>query len=163
MRILILPSLFFPNYYGGVQTYSLNLAKSLREQGHEVAFLCIEYANRGDAVLRLSEELFEGFALYRLHIDMQSRPKISIWTYCDHEAAAVVEHVIREWAPTVLHVTHFGGISTAIVDLAHQYGIAVVFTATDFSVNCLQGGTLIKADGQLCDGHETVTNCWSCR
>lgn len=161
MRIALAPGLFFPNYYGGLEFYTLHIAHLLRERGHDVLILCVEPINHETREIVAIDETYQGIEVRRLIYNPVLRPPQERWSQVDAEVAARFSEALITWEAETLHIT--GAISMALVPEAHNLRLPVVYTATDFSMTCSRGGRLIRSDGSLCDGREGLRPCLRCQ
>lgn len=161
MQIALAPGLFFPNYYGGLEFYTLHVAHLLQRKGHDVFILCVEPILEETKEIVAVDETYEGLPLRRLIYNPTLRPPEKCWSQVDEGLAARFCEALVSWKAEALHIT--GAISMAIVSQAHELNLPVVYTATDFSMTCSRGGRLIRSDGSLCDGKEGISPCLQCQ
>lgn len=161
MRVALAPGLFFPNYYGGLEFYTLHIAHLLMQKGHHALILCIEPINHETREIVAIDETYQGIPLRRLIYNPVLRPPEERWSQVDAEVAARFSETLVSWKAEVLHIT--GAVSMALVPQAHKLGLPVVYTATDFSMTCSRGGRLVRSNGELCDGKENLRQCLQCQ
>ena len=68
---------------------------------------------------------------------------------------------LRARPPDVIHVHHFGHVTTAVATAAFELGIPVLFTATDFWLIC-PTAQLLRYDQSLCNGPTNISKCAKC-
>lgn len=159
MNIVLATTSFLPDVYGGVETYTLELAQEMQRRGHRVRVICTRRVSGSDLAAQ-DEEVF-GLSVRRIHYDPAARPLLSQHILFDPEIAGRVGQVLSEWRADVVHVTNFPGLSAAIVLEAQKRSIPVVWTATDFGMTCARF-TLQKWDGSLCPGTAGYAQCLDC-
>jgi glycosyltransferase involved in cell wall biosynthesis len=161
MRIALATALFLPKYYGGVETYTLNLAKAFQARGCEVCVLCIEPGAQGSEPCVVSET-FAGVEVRRFHLDLWTHRSASVSLWND-TVARLAHTAITEWAPDIVHLTSLAFLSLAFVVRLKQSGISVVYTATEFSLTCSRHGQRVRSDGVLCEDPESFDLCFACQ
>ena len=83
-------------------------------------------------------------------------------TYYQPDMRPVLEKVLREIKPDLVHVTHLINHTAALLEVTQQMDIRTYATFTDFFGFCLNN-KLEGADGSLCAGPSASrTNCVAC-
>lgn len=165
MRILYACHQFFPEHYTGTERYTLALARQVQALGHEVLVCTYEprlhddarplgttgvlarrYVTHGVRVIGLRHEVHEdaGFG------GVSSRVG-------DGRVEQALETILRDERIECVHCTH-PMRQTPLVPLARRLGLPVVLHLTDFWLLCPRG-TLLDAEGRLCDGPEGGARC----
>ena len=67
---------------------------------------------------------------------------------------------MREVGPDVVHAMHLQGLSASVLPVFEEFGLPVVFTATDFWPVC-PVVDLRRHDGVMCGGPD-VSHCVRC-
>ena len=155
MRILIVLHQFYPEFSGGTERVSLNLARAAQRAGHHVRILaCSVRADetRGSPCAHLSgarETVYQGVPVTLL-------PRALLPASADFSlefAPALVEPVM-DWMKQerfdVGHVMHTMRMSTAVM-AAQRCGLPFILTLTDFFLACPRIN-LLNLDNQICDG-----------
>lgn len=165
MRVLYVCHQFFPDHYTGTERYTLALARQMQRMGHHVTVSTYESKLQGDA-----RPVDAPGVLMRRYVTEGIR--VVAWRRVDHEDAGfggissrvgdpVMEAALRDHLkaerPDVVHVTH-SMRQTPIVSITQELGIPLVMHLTDFWLLCPRG-TLLDADGALCDGPEGGARC----
>jgi rhamnosyltransferase len=134
---------FPPSSRGGTEAHMLDLARGLRDRGHEVAVFArrtvpgladLEIARRHEEGISVLEfnQTWEGVRDFsRIHDD----PRV------DALFAAELERV----DPQLVHVHHLSGLSLGILDLAKARSRALVVTLHDHWMACLRGQRITPA------------------
>lgn len=120
----------FPPYpnVGGTGHYAYNIARMLRQQGHEV---CV-FALQRESGFSEREEYFEELFVHRVF----TAPTNLLDTIANPQIERAFEEWLREISPDVLHLQHLINLSLRLPTLAKQQGIPVVLTLHDFWLGC---------------------------
>jgi len=149
MRVLIANKLAWPA--GGADRYSLDLARALRDRGHEVRLLSTADSRNEDG---------DG-AFVRSAVSRETRDDVSggaaagiasraLW---NRTAAAATERLLDAFEPEVMHVNKlYPQLSVAPVGVAARRGVPVVQTLHDYE---LMSASALDDGGGGLDRHET--------
>jgi len=160
MRILYVSHLFLPRFSGGTEVLTFQVAREMQRRGHEVEVLACEDW-RGAAPVAGADNPYEGVPVHRLHLNAATdRDPLRAQYYFPAVERYLVER-LRARRPDVVHVHHFGHVSTAVATAAYELGIPVVFTATDFWLIC-PTAQLLRYDASLCNGPTNIAKCAKC-
>lgn len=159
MRVHLIVHRFPPEGMGGTELYTLHLARGLAAAGHEVTVLTYARAEHADVSIR--DHAYEGVRVRRLAFSLNAAGDLVRDEYDNRRVAAVVRRLWEAERPDLVHVTHFGYLSTSMVEVAAALGIPWLTTLTDFWAVC-PNGRLLRADGALCAGPERVGECVRC-
>ena len=162
MRILFAAHQFFPEHYAGVETVTLSLAQEFRARGHEPYVLAPRRSIPGSGIEpgEVQEYEFGGIPVRRV-----GRPKegVSRPYRLDYENEVMAERTseyLREVEPDIVHAEHFQGLSTSVIPAVKEFGVPLVYTATDFWTFC-PVVDLRRHDGAMCRGPE-ISHCTRC-
>jgi glycosyltransferase involved in cell wall biosynthesis len=162
MKILFPVHVFFPKHFYGTETYTLELAQSMKKMGHEPIIL---------TALPLWEESakdkfyftyeYDGLPVHCL--DFNLKPHASFrQIYYRPELYSVYKEIIDHIRPDIVHVTHLINHSGTLLEVLRDKKIPTVATLTDFFGICFNA-KLDTEDGTLCRGpNEGSTNCLRC-
>ncbi len=162
MRVLFFVHVFFPEHFYGTETYTLQLARHYRALGvdaHVVTTIPRGEPGAGELVTRAS---YDGVPVIR--IDKNRLPNIDWMRGSFHHAEMrpVLERILREMRPDLVHVTHLINHTTALLEVSAELGIPAYATFTDFYPICFNG-KLEAAGGGLCEGPAPNRhNCIAC-
>lgn len=161
MKVAFFVHCFFPEHFYGTETYTLDLAKCYRAAGHEVVVVSAIF--QGEPVRNGLVSRYEYQDIPVVCIDKNSVPHARVKeTYYQFDMRPVLESVLREIKPDIVHVTHLINHTAALLEVTQQLGIATYATFTDFFGFCLNN-KLEGADGSLCAGPSVSrTNCVAC-
>ena len=157
MKVLLVAHRFPPDDLGGVERHVETVARGLREAGHDVRVLALREGARGlDATLR-AEEHVDGTPVTRLVTGPRSHDR---HLYGAAESRLLLERVLVEERPDVVHVHQVLFLDPRLPDTARRLGAAVVVTLHDYYFACPLLH-LRQADGSDCDGPRGGLECAS--
>ncbi|MCU4121267.1 glycosyltransferase family 4 protein [Variovorax sp. N23] len=161
MKIAFFVHCFFPDHFYGTETYTLGLAHHYRAAGHEVVVVSAVFQGERAAEAMVSHYEYQGIPV--VSIDKNKIPHTRVKeTYYQPDMRPVLEGVLRDIDPDVIHVTHLINHTSALLEVTAELGIPTYATFTDFFGFCLNN-KLEAADGELCAGPSpTRTNCVAC-
>ncbi|KQP46181.1 glycosyltransferase family 4 protein [Pseudorhodoferax sp. Leaf274] len=161
MKVAFFVHCFFPEHFYGTETYTLDLAKYYRAAGHDVVVVSAVF--QGEPARDGLVSRYEHQGIPVVCIDKNSVPHTRVKeTYYQPDMRPVLEGVLRELKPDVVHVTHLINHTAALLEVTQQLGIATYATFTDFFGFCLNN-KLEAANGDLCAGPSpSRTNCMAC-
>jgi glycosyltransferase involved in cell wall biosynthesis len=155
-RVLLTVHKFFPEHRAGTEVLTLNIAKELKARGYEVLVVT---ANPPDVDARRKETHesltssyeYEGIKVHV--IEEALRLKGYRFSY-EYEHPHIAEHfkqLLSDFKPDLVQIVHAQNHSAAIIDVAHEMNIPIVFYSTDFWFVCpiVQ---LKRPDGTVCRG-----------
>ncbi len=161
LKILLPVHCFFPNHFYGTETYTLELAKTLRSEGHEVSILtAILYGEESTGELYTKYE-YDGLPVHC--VDLNSQPlKTFKQMYVRPDLYPVLRDILALISPDIAHVTHLMGHTSTLLEVLRDLEIPTVATLTDFFGICTNS-KLRRYDGSLCLGpNHRSTNCLVC-
>lgn len=155
MRILYVVHAFPPEAWAGTEVYTLNLARAVAAQGHEVTVLA-----RGEVhgeELELREEEVQGLRVLRLALrsELPELPR----PYERPEVDACFEALLAHERPDVVHFQHLLHLSTGLIDVTRRAGIPTVMTLNDYWALCPRV-QLIRPDGERCERNRGLACLW---
>ena len=160
MRILYVSHLFLPRFSGGTEVLTFQVAREMQRRGHAVEVLACEDW-QGAAPVAGADDRYEGVPVHRLQLNAaMSRDPVR----AQYHFPAVEGYLLprlRARPPDVIHVHHFGHVTTAVATAAFELGIPVLFTATDFWLIC-PTAQLLRYDQSLCNGPTNISKCAKC-
>lgn len=151
MKVLLVNK--FHYLKGGSEKYYFELAKLLRERGHEVAFFSMQ--NEKNIKTDCKEYFVE-------NIDLNSNNKLKALDviYSKNNKEKMLQ-VIEEFKPDIIHVNNFQRqLSSSIITIAKKKKIPVVFTAHDLQAIC-PNITMLDSNNNICSAcmKGKYTNC----
>lgn len=147
MKILLANKFYYRR--GGDCIYMLNLEKLLKAHGHEVAVFAMDYPENLDTPWK------KYFPKNMSKLMAFTRP------FGSHEVKSKFKKLLDDFKPDVVHLNNVHTqLSPVMAELAHQWGIKVVWTLHDYKLlcpryDCLKNGnticeTCFKGDKKAC-------------
>ena len=162
MKVLFALHQFFPDHGAGVETVTLGIAKELKARGHEPYVLAAKRSFPESDLRPYEVEDYEygGIPVRRIGRPEEGFSRSYHLNYRNEEMARKVREYVREVAPDVVHAMHLQGLSADALKVFKEFGVPVVFTATDFWTVC-PVVDLRRHDGVMCEGPE-LRHCVRC-
>lgn len=140
MKILYVVHQFFPDHTTGTEVLTLTTARSMKQQGHQVAIFTAFPENEPllDST-RLDDYVFEDIKVWRFrhfYAATDEQPNVVESEYNNREAARYFKEILVMYQPDVVHVFHFHRITASIIQECKSMAIPVVYTPTDFWFMC---------------------------
>ena len=162
MRVLFAVHQFFPEHYAGTEVLTLGLAKELKNRGHEPRVFA---AKRSVPIHDIKFGEIEDYEVEGIPVRRVGRPeeglsKPYVLDYQNEVMAQRAREIMREFRPDVVHAMHFQGLSASVIPAFKEFGVPVVYTATDFWSVC-PVVDLSRHDGVMCSGPD-ITHCPRC-
>lgn len=163
MRILLTVHQFLPKHTYGTERLTFDTGRELMARGHEVYVLTTDSSPADEPHNVAWDYEYEGLKVRCIQTDLRRTPDPIRYEYDNPQMAEHMREYMREVEPDLVHVMHAGRLSGSIIPAAREFGVPVVFTATDFWALC-RVIHLRRADtGELCLGPNSAgTNCLRC-
>lgn len=162
MKILLVSNGFPPHQWAGTETYTAGIARELRARGHQVQVICggewtagAEYW--GGAVT----EAYADIPVCRLNVNWTKAPDPFRYLYDNPEVAHFLHNFLDKMQPDLVHVTSCERLSASVIRVAKAAQVGVVLSLTDFWFLCPRI-TLLRTDGENCDGRTSAWECTRC-
>ncbi len=159
-KILLSLHQFFPDFYTGTETLTLEYAHELKKRGHTPVILAADPLTCSP-VPQLHRQAYEGFPVWRIvapaprspleHLKRESYEAGLRNLYC---------RIIAEEHPDIVHIFHPMRLTVSFAEIVKEKKIPLFFTLTDFWILC-PFYQLIRHNGSLCTGPE-ASRCYSC-
>lgn len=161
MKIVFFVHCFFPDHFYGTETYTLGLAKHYRAWGHDVAVVSAVFQGEPKQSELINRYTYQDIPV--IAIDKNAIPHSRIKeTYYQPEMSEVLEDILKELKPDVIHVTHLINHTSVLLEVAGKLKIPTYTTFTDFFGFCFNN-KLEAANGDLCAGPSpSRANCVAC-
>lgn len=161
MKVAFFVHCFFPQHFYGTETYTLSLAKQYRALGHEVVVVAAVFQGEPACGAAINRYEYQGIPV--VCIDKNKIPHVRVKeTYYQTEMRPVLEQILREIKPDLVHVTHLINHTSALLEVTQKMDIPTYATFTDFFGFCLNN-KLEAVDGDLCHGPSpSRMNCVAC-
>lgn len=161
MKIALFVHCFFPAHFYGTEAYTFHLARHFQALGHQVTVVSAIFQGEPGAGELVTRYEYEGIPVVAIDKNLVPHSRVGE-TYHQPEMRGVLEGVLREIRPDIVHVTHLINHTAALLDVTQQLGIPAYASFTDFFGFCLNN-KLEAADGELCAGPSVSrANCVAC-
>jgi glycosyltransferase involved in cell wall biosynthesis len=162
MHILLITHFFPPKHNAGTENYTLGLAQAFLAKGHDVHVLCAEDWQSGDAYWNgVTEDVYLGVPVIRVHLNWLKANNPNHVLFDSWQVEQWLEHYLQTKHPDVIHITSTYSLGVGLLRAAHRAQIPSVLTLMDFWFLCPRT-SLLRGDGQLCDGRTTPWECQQC-
>ncbi|WP_270174895.1 MULTISPECIES: glycosyltransferase [unclassified Diaphorobacter] len=162
MRILFVLHQFYPEFAGGTERVTLNLARSAQRAGHHVQVLAcnvnsnLELGRPSPALRGAREYVHHGVPVFLL--PRSALPATGDFSF---EVSSLAVTTLAAWMRQsqfdIAHVLHSMRMASAIL-AAQQVGLPYVITLTDFFTACFRFN-LVNLQSKLCSGPEGGARC----
>jgi len=161
MKIVYFVHCFFPEHFYGSETYTLNVAKYMQGEGHDVHIVTARFP--GEAAAETFVDNYEYDGLSVSSFDKNKHPNTRVKdTYYQEEMREPIREILQELKPDVIHVIHLINHTSVLLQVINELQIPVVATFTDFFGFCFNN-KLQAANEGLCKGPSTSrVNCIAC-
>lgn len=161
MRIALFVHCFYPTHTYGTETYTLDLARNLRLLGHEPVVVTATFA--GEPAQREPILRYRHDGIDVLSIDKNRMPPARVRdTYHQPAMAPVLDGLLEEIGPDIVHVAHLVNHTAALLEVVAARRVPAVATFTDFFGICYNS-RLEAHDGTPCAGPgDPAINCVAC-
>jgi len=156
VRILHVVHQFPPDWVGGTEVYTLNLAKGQARLGHQVAVF-----HRAAGTQRLVRAEWEGVMVYRAHAGRMTPWSVFQATFGHRGLRRAFSETLADFQPELVHLQHLMGLPVSIVMQAQRQCIPLVLTLHDYWFIC-SVSQLVWPDARTCQGKALGLNCARC-
>jgi len=161
MKVALFVHCFFPDHFYGTETYTLQVAQSLIERGHDVTVVAGIFQGEAKQAEFETRYVFGGVPVIALDKNHEPHARISE-TYWQDAMRPRIAKVLAELRPDLIHVTHLINHTAVLLEVARSARIPLVATLTDFFGFCYNN-KLEAANGSLCAGPNVLrSNCIAC-
>lgn len=161
MRIVLFVHCFFPNHFYGTETYTFDLARHYYSWGHEVTVISAIFQGEPSVGNLVHRYEYQGIPVVCIDKNLLPHSRVKE-TYYQSNMRGVLEKVLREWRPDLVHVTHLINHTAVLLEVTQHLGVPTYATFTDFFGFCLNN-KLEAVNGDLCAGPSpSRTNCVAC-
>jgi glycosyltransferase involved in cell wall biosynthesis len=148
VRVLLVNAHGADSTYGGAERYTGDLARMLRDRGHD-AFVLSAFPSRGPLDV-------PSLALHRS--DWRTDPARRVRNRAGDFAAMPwprLERAVAAAAPDVVHTGNLPGLGTGVWEAARRLAVPVVHTLHDYYLLCART-SLVRSDGRACTPHPAL-------
>ncbi len=161
MRIALFVHCFFPRHFYGTETYTLELARNLKEMGHEPVVVTAVFPGEPRQEEIVTQYRYDDILVFCLDKNYVPDSRVKD-TYYQPALRGIIKEVLVKISPDIVHVTHLINHTAVLLEVAAELNLPAVATLTDFFGFCFNN-KLEAADGSLCHGPDASrTNCLAC-
>lgn len=163
LRTLLTSHQFPPRYTFGTEKLTFECGRELLNRDHEVYVLTTQGVSSSLPQGKHWDYDYQGLKVRLFGMSVGETADPLYYEFDNPEMAEHMRAYMREIRPDVVHVWHAARLSGSIIRAAKEFGVPVVFTATDFWSLC-RVIHLRRADtAELCTGpNRARTNCLRC-
>jgi glycosyltransferase involved in cell wall biosynthesis len=162
MHIVYLTHQFLPRHVGGVEVYTLGLARLARQAGHTVTVITYHESSSGSSVdFGPHYTSHDGIPVVEIHYNLSMSPHAAQYEYDNAFIASALQHILPKLKPDLVHVMHAMKLSASSLHVCSRLGIPFLVTLCDYWFICPRH-TLLKWDRSLCDGPAHPLYCVKC-
>ncbi|MBI3819616.1 MAG: glycosyltransferase [Planctomycetes bacterium] len=158
MKILAVVHQFLPKHRAGTEIHTDQLARALRDRGHEVMILACEHTGERPQYT-IEEREYRGTPVFEVAwahgIDDFER------TYANPEMNRVVADVVRRVRPDLVHFQHTMFFGFDAVRAVADQGVPVVCTLHEYWLLCHRS-TFLLEDLSICEKGPRADLCAEC-
>lgn len=151
MKLLQIIHDFLPYHVAGAEVYTYSLAKELQGRGHDVHLLFTEIRHDRPQY-EVTTGDYDGIPYHEVVWNFQ-RENFEL-SYLNPRMDRIVEQVLDELRPDIVHLQHFLFFGLGMIDLAKARDIPVVFTLHEYCLTCCRWGLRMTEELELC--HDLV-------
>jgi glycosyltransferase involved in cell wall biosynthesis len=158
MRILHLVHQYPPDFIGGTERYTMELAEQQALAGHAVAVFA-------PTMSPLSKEriiLANGIVEYRPFIGRRSAHSVFTATFSSRSLLESFVGAVKDFKPALVHIEHLIGLPLKIIDQIVDADIPFIITLHDYWFICANAQLLTNYDRTICSGPDRYLNCARC-
>ena len=163
MRILLVSHKLAPHSLGGVEVYTLNLARALQAQ-HEVSVF-YRHDKPGGPPYSEDDQDSDGIWTHCIScnpIGLSASVAGQFFdTFVNQQIEDSFVRFVDRFRPDLIHVQHVMGLSARLLLLARRHGSPVILTLHDYWFLC-GNSQLIWPDARTCQGKAWGMNCVRC-
>lgn len=163
-KILFALHQFFPRFYTGTETLTLEVAKQFQANGHDVSVLCVEPDTPGipyPSEPEIHEDTYDGVLVWRLftgsYLSLEDR--LDRESY-DQKLIQLFDGLLLQTKPDIVHAFHLMRLTLSFAESVKKRGIPLYFTTTDFWLLC-PTYQLLRYNGTLCTKPDRLS-CFQC-
>ena len=157
MNILIAAHAFPPTHSSGAERRAQRMANWLAENGHKVTVFAVEELYEPGFRVEITHD---PYPIHRLHYDARQGDYFK--NLYDYPALGeAFRNILENNDFDLVHIVSGYLLGGQVIHSAHQYGLPVVITLTEYWFMCMRLN-LMHADGSLCSGPESDAKCARC-
>lgn len=157
MKILYIVHQFMPEYVGGTEQDTWEVAKRMHARGHKVA---IVHRAPGDGGVIPTQ--WEGVQVYRIEAGSMDVWSLFMTTFGHPLILRQLKRVFLEFQPDLVHFQHLRGLPPHFVKWINEQDCPVGFSLRDFWFICPNAQLLDYETGELCKTPGKPIHCARC-
>jgi len=161
VRVVLVVHQFPPRFLSGTELNVQRVARALIERGHAVRVFTSEPCFDETPRYREADEAPGGIPTRYVTATPPLHPDRVLGEYYDPFVASRFGRFIEEDPPDVVHICHLAYVGAGVLEEAWLRGVPTVLQLFDFWPVCPRA-TLLRTDGELCDGPAEVERCVTC-
>ncbi len=157
MKILYVVHQFMPDYVGGTEQDTWEVAKRMHARGHQVAI-----AHRAPGTKGLVQSQRAAVPIYRMESGSMDMWSLFASTFHNLRLTQQFRTAFQAFQPDVVHFQHLRGLPARLVDWVKRQGPSVFFSLRDFWFVCPNAQLLDYVSGELCTTPGESIHCARC-
>lgn len=157
MRILYAVHQFMPDFVGGTELDTWEVARRFHSRGHEVSIV-----HRAPGQAGLAQSMREGIPVYRLRAGPMTATGLFAATFGHRALTRHFQDVFAEVAPDIVHFQHLRGLPASLVAWVRSQGCPVLISLRDFWFICPNAQLIDYVSGELCMTPGEPVHCARC-
>lgn len=143
MKVVLTVPAFFPESFGGGESYVHRVASELLRRGHVATVVT---TRRGGGAAALSYYKHGGVPVVGWFADPAALDQAEAYTGDGPVVRRALREILAELRPDVVHAN---GLKPAAVAACRELGLPIVVTAHHAGIGC-PAGTLVRPSGEIC-------------
>ncbi|MGC9397907.1 MAG: glycosyltransferase [Anaerolineae bacterium] len=157
MRVLYAVHQFMPEYIGGTEQDTWEVAERMRARDHEVAIV-----HRAPGRAGLVRTQRDAIPVYRIEAGSMNTWSLFRATFGSPRVMRQFQTVFRAFQPDLVHFQHLRGLPPRVVGWVKDQGCPVVISLRDFWFVCPNAQLLNYETGDLCTTPGEPFHCARC-
>ena len=157
MRILYAVHQFMPDFVGGTELDTWEVATRMRDRGHSVAV-----AARAPGIGGAVTEPRDGIPVTRLRAGPMTPVSLFAATFGHAALAGHFRRIVSHVQPDLVHFQHLRGLPAGLVGWVRSQGIPVLVSLRDFWFVCPNAQLIDYETGGLCTTPGAPVHCARC-
>lgn len=157
MRILYVVHQFFPEFVGGTEQDTLDVAQEMQRRGHRVTIF--HRAPGSGGLLRTNRE---EISLYRGEFGPMTPWTLFTSTFRHQGLERAFRTAFQETQPDLVHFQHLRGLPTSLISQTRQWDRPLIISLRDFWFVCPNAQLLTNDTEELCQTPGSSRACARC-
>lgn len=158
MRVLHIVHQYLPEYIGGTEVATRQVAGELAARGHAVGV----FYRRGGTGAGLAEREEEGVRVWAAWSGPVTPVRRFLATFGEPAISRAFTAVLEAFGPDLAHVQHLMGLPAGVAGLLHRAGVPYVVTLHDYWWVCSNAQLITNYSRSPCGGPRGYVNCARC-